>query len=453
MAIKARFTGFIGKIALAVLRTVDRYTNGSDSGRTAEQARQDPYTGLRRARERGPILRSYANRGWVVLGFDAAQAIFKDPRFGSDMRRNKWLTRALRAGANGRPVPPLDNPSMLSLDAPDHTRLRKLASKAFLHKYILSLRPQVEAIVERCLADIDTQIGQFDVIEQLANPLPAIVIAEMMGLPEADRTQFQAWSNALLGATNIDRPELIEPSSIAGEELEAYLADIIEQKRGQSGNDFICQLIAAEEEGDRLSAEEMYATCALLLNAGHETTTRLISNGLYLLLQHPEQLAMLKNDRSLMDNAIEEMLRYEPPVQFMPRFATEDITFCGKQIKRDQLVLVMISSANRDEASNPNGEVFDITRDAVKHVSFGHGIHLCLGLALARMEASIAFNALFDRFPNLGLAPQQVTWSNNIFVRGLEQLIVECGDPEQGVGEEAVVDEGISTALPQADTV
>jgi pimeloyl-[acyl-carrier protein] synthase len=438
MSLKSRTLQFAGKILLSVLRTIDRYINGSDSGRSPAQVRQDPYSGLRVARQRGPVLRSYANRGWMVLGFDEAQSVFKDPRFGSDMRRNKWLVRLLRAGANGRAVPPLDNPSMLTLDAPDHTRLRKLASRAFLNKYIQSLKPNIEAIVESCLADIESGPESFDVIEQFANPLPAIVIADMLGLPQEDRQQFQAWSNALLGVTNIDQPELIEPSTIAGEELEAYLANIIEQKRGQPGDDFICQLISAEEEGDRLSAEEMYATCALLLNAGHETTTRLIGNGLYLLLQHPEQLALLRDDRSLMANAIEEMLRYEPPVQFMPRFATEDIELYGKKIKQDQLVLVMISSANRDEAGNVNGEAFDITRESVQHVSFGHGVHLCLGLALARLEASIAFNALLDRFPNLGLAPQPVTWSNTMFVRGVEQLVLERGESAQATAEPAL---------------
>lgn len=428
MPLKTRIFQFVSKNVLVILRTLDHHVHGSDSGRSVDEVRQDPYLGFRLAREHGPVLRSYANRGWIVVGFEAAQAIFKDPRFGSDMRRNRWLVKLLRTGANGRAVPPLDNPSMLTLDAPDHTRLRKLASRGFLNKYIQSLQPQIEAIVERCLAGIDDGAERFDVIEQLASPLPAIVIAEMLGLPEADRKQFQAWSNDLLGITNIDQPELIESAGIAGEELQAYLTSMVEQKRYQPGEDFISQLIAAEEEGDRLSAEEMYSTCALLLSAGHETTTRLIGNGMYLLLKHPEQLKLLRNDRSLMDNAIEEVLRFEPPVQFMPRFATEDIEFYGKKVKKNQLLLVIIACANRDEVANPNGEVFDITRESVKHVSFGHGIHLCLGMALARLEARIVFKAILDRFPNMGMGSQDVTWSNNMFVRGVERLVVECGE-------------------------
>ena len=425
MPLKTRIFQILSKIVISILRTVDRYTNGSYSGRTAEQVRQDPYVGLAMARARGPVLRSYANRGWMVLGFDAAQAIFKDPRFGSDMRRNKFLVRLLRAGANGQPVQPLDNPSMLTLDAPDHTRLRKLASRGFLNKYIQSLQPQIEAIVDRCLSGIDDGASSFDVIEQLAKPLPAIVIAEMLGLPEADREQFQAWSNDMVGITNIEEPEWVERAGIASEALRDYLAGVIDAKRSQPGDDFITQLITAEEEGDRLSADEMYSTCALLLAAGHETTTRLIGNGLYLLLTHPDQLTLLCNDRSLMDNAIEEMLRYESPVQFMPRFATEDTEFFGKKIKKDQLLIVMIASANRDEAANANADVFDITRGDIKHVAFGHGIHLCLGMVLARLEARVAFNALLDRFPDMRMAEQDITWSNSILVRGVERLVVE----------------------------
>jgi cytochrome P450 len=429
MSLKSRVFRLLGKIVVAVLKLADRYISGSASGLGEKQVRQDPYSAFRIVRERGAVLRSYSMRGWLVFDFEQAQAVFKDPRFGADMRKNKFLVRVLRAGADGKQVPPLDNPSLLTLDAPDHTRLRKLVSRGFLNKYIQSLEPQIQSIVERCLSGIDVGEGRFDVLEQLANPLPAIVIAEMLGLPETDRDQFQAWSNDLVGLTNIEDPSMIARAAAANQELLAYLAAIIETKRCRPGDDFITQLIAAEEEGDRLSAEEMYSTCALLLSAGHETTTRLIGNGLYLLLQHPEQLALLRDDRSLMDNAIEEMLRYEPPVQFMPRFATQDLEFYGKQIKKDQLVVPLIASANRDEAANANPDVFDITRESIQHVSFGYGIHLCLGLALARLEARVALNTLLDRFPNMSLAEQEIVWTENPFVRGMEKLLVDLNDP------------------------
>jgi cytochrome P450 len=285
------------------------------------------------------------------------------------------------------------------------------------------------------LSGIDVGAERFDVMAQLAKPLPAIVIAEMLGLPEADRTQFQAWSDDLVGLSNIGEPAMIEKAAAANQELLTYLAGVIESKRAAPGEDFIAQMIAAEEEGDRLSAEEMYSTCVLLLSAGHETTTRLIGNGLYLLLQHPDQLALLQQDRSLMDNAIEEMLRFEPPVQFMPRFATEDMEFFGKKLKKDQLVIALIASANRDEAANADPDVFDITRESIRHIAFGHGIHMCLGLALARLEARVALNAVLDRFPNMRLAQQEIVWTANPFVRGVEQLIVECGNPDDQGGQ------------------
>jgi pimeloyl-[acyl-carrier protein] synthase len=194
----------------------------------------------------------------------------------------------------------------------------------------------------------------------------------------------------------------------------------------------ISRLIQAEEEGDRLTVDELYSTCVLLLVAGHETTTRLISNGVYLLLKHPEQLLKLKDDPSLGPNAIEEMLRYEPPVQLMPRFALEDTEFFGKTIKKNQLIVPMIASANRDPAANDNPDDIDISRENIKHVSFGHGIHLCLGLSLARLEGRIAINILLERFPDMTLVDQKIVWTPLPLVRGMDNLVVQTNEsPEK----------------------
>ena len=425
MSIKSRLIQTTGPATLRLLRFVDRLVNGSHSGVDAADMRRDPYAEYKLLRLNGPVLRSYANRGWIILGFEQVQAVFKDSRFISDLRKNKFIVNVIRAAADGRKVPILDEPSMLNLDAPDHTRLRKLVARGFLHKYIQSLEPAISTIVDKCLDGIDLTADKFDLVDQLAKPLPAIVIAEMLGLPEKDRVQFQKWSNDLLGLTMLDDPEMIALATIANVELVEYFKQIIEQKRQSPGQDLITQLIAAEEEGDRLTAHEMYATCVLLLTAGHETTTRLISNGMCALLQHPEQLAMLQRDPSLTPNAVEEMLRYEPPVQFMPRIAAQDIDFYGNKIKKNQLLLVSIASANRDEFANPDPDTFDITRESVQHVSFGHGIHLCLGLSLARLEAKVAINALLQRYPNMTLTPQTIDWSSNQFVRGMAHLYVD----------------------------
>jgi cytochrome P450 len=255
--------------------------------------------------------------------------------------------------------------------------------------------------------------------------LPAVVIAEMLGLPEADLPRFQDMSNRLLGLTALGNEALMQAGAIANDELEDYFKQAIEEKRKSPGQDLLSRLIEAEAEGDRLSPEEMYSTCVLLLVAGHETTTRLISNGMYTLLQHPAQLELLRRDPSLIPNAIEEMLRYEPPVQLLARFARSDMEFFGKKIKKNQMILPIIGSANRDPRANENPDVFDVTRKNIKHVSFGHGIHLCLGLNLARLEAKVAINALLKRFPAMTLADQEIVWTNIPLVRGMEHLLLD----------------------------
>ncbi len=438
MALKNQLFNRASVAALVVLRLLDRYVSGSNMGRTIEEARRDPHTGYRHLRQLGPVVRSYASRGWLVTHFEAVQAASRDPRFGNDMRKNRFLSTVLRAAADGRPVPVLDSPSMIVLDPPDHTRLRRLVSQGFTNRYVQTLAPRIERIVAQCLDGLEDE-GEVDIVERLARPLPAIVIAEMLGLPEADREQFRVWAHQMLGITAVGEPELIEQATIANEELVDYLQGVIEQKRQQPDDDIISQLIAAEEAGDRLTAQEMYSTCTLLLNAGHLTTTSLIGSGLWLLLRHPEQLEKLRADRSLMDNAIEEMLRFEAPVQFTPRFALEDMTFYGKHIRKNQLVLLMVACANRDEIANSNPGLFDITREEINHVAFGHGIHLCLGLALARLEAKIAFNAILDRFDSLDLIDRDPPWAQNALVRGPDRLLVRfCAGEERAYLQSAV---------------
>lgn len=424
MSIKKIVFQKTAQFALAVLKFADRIHLGPGFDSESFDTQMDPYSWYKALRSKAPVIRSYANRGWLVLGFEQVQATFKDQRFGTDMRQNKFLAKVLRAAADGKEVQFLDNPSMLNLDPPDHSRLRKLVSQGFLKKYILSLEPNITRIVEECLSGIDPTAQSFDLMESLAKPLPAIVIAEMLGLPQEDRDQFQVWSHELLGIAMIEDPDLVERGNNANNQLIEYFTRIIEEKRVSRGQDLICQLIAAEEEGDRLSAQEMYSTCVLLLLAGHETTTRLISNGMYTLLQHPDQLELLREDPALTPNAIEEMLRFEPPVQMMPRFAKQDLEYYGEQIKKDQLIMVGIGSANRDPLANENPDVFDITRKDISHVSFGYGIHLCLGMSLARLEGKVAINALLKRFPRMTLATLEPDWGSNGLVRGMEHLVI-----------------------------
>ncbi len=425
---KRKLLQVIGQFVITILRKVDYYFTGGSSGLTFEEEIEDPYRAFKLMRARGNIVRTYMQRGWMVLGFEEAQTVFRDQRFGSDIRKNKFLVSVLRLASDGRPVSFIDNPTLLNLDPPDHTRLRKLVSKGFLHKFILSLEPRIGAIVNQCLNSYEPESGQFDILTQLAKPLPAIVIAELLGLPATDLPRFQQLSEHLLGLTAIGNDEKLELGAIANEELNDYFREVIEEKRKNPDQAMISHLIDAEEEGDRLTVEELYSTCVLLLIAGHETTTRLIGNGMHLLLKHPDQLATLKEDPSLCENAVEEILRFEPPVQLMPKFALEDMEFYGKKLKKNQLIMPIIASANRDPAANSNPDVFDITRKDIQHVSFGYGIHLCLGLTLARLEGRIAINMLLERFPDMTLADQKIVWNDMQLVRGMENLLIETNE-------------------------
>ena len=434
MSLKKTLLRALGQLALRLLTTIDTISYGRGPRPGVLENRNNPYLWLNRLRSKAPVVRSFATRGWLVLGFKEVQAAFKDPRLSSDMRHNPFLVSLLRAAADGQKIQLLDDPSMLSLDAPDHTRLRKLVSHGFLRKYILSLEPHIKRIVDESLAKVDPGT-QFDLMEVLAKPLPAIVIAELLGLPDSDREQFQAWSNELLGIALIDDPDMVERGNNANNALIEYFTGIIEQKRQTPSQDLIGQLIAAEEEGDRLTAGEMYSTCVLLLLAGHETTTRLIGNGMHALLQNPDQVAQLQQDPSLTPNAVEEMLRYEPPVQMMARFAKQDMDFHGAAIKKNQLVLLVIAAANRDATENDHPDTFDIHRAHPSHVSFGYGIHLCLGLALARLEAQVAIDALLAKFPDLTLADQTVDWQVGGLVRGMEHLYLETAQQANTAAE------------------
>jgi len=246
----------------------------------------------------------------------------------------------------------------------------------------------------------------------------------MMGLPDKDLDQFQSWSEDLLvGVGGIGTSkEDIKKSGDAYEALINYFEEIILKRKNSPGEDFIGKLIKAEEEGDKLNIKEMYGTCLLLLIAGHETTTRLIGNGMFTLFKHQEQLDYLKNNHDLIPNAIEEILRYEPPVHATVRFAENDMTYDEKSYKRGTPFAVSIAGANRDPEANNNPNEFDILRKEIKHISFGYGPHMCIGASLARIESRIAFEVLFDRYPKLNLMEKNPVWGKNLIFRGFDHL-------------------------------
>ena len=390
---------------------------------------KDPYKTYNSMRSHKPILFSQTTRLHWVTKMEFAQEILRDKRFSVDDRKypiaDKRRKEFKKAGREIM-LDQFENPSMLKLDPPDHSRIRKLVQYGFTNRYITSLEPEIKKVVDSCLDRVHNH-NSFDLIEDLAKPLPAIVIAKMMGLPNEDLDQFQAWSEDLLvGVGGIGTSkEDIKKSGDAYEALINNFEKIILTRKDSPGDDFIGKLIQAEEEGDKLNIKEMYGTCLLLLIAGHETTTRLIGNGMFALFNHPENISHLRNDFSLIPNAIEEMLRYEPPVHATVRFAENDMVYNNKSYKRGTPFAVSIAGANRDPEANANPNEFNIFRDNIKHISFGYGPHMCIGASLARIESRIAFETLFERFNELTLLDKNPAWGKNLIFRGFDNLQVK----------------------------
>ena len=316
-------------------------------------------------------------------------------------------------------------PTILTADPPVHSRLRKLVSKAFTPRRVRELEPRVREITSDLLSRA-TDSSEFEAMAALANPLPVIVIAELLGVSAGDHTQFKQWSNDMI--TSFGQENVVNGPSEAGiaarNELRRYLADAIKQRSANPGDDLISALVAAREESDALSEDELLAFVVLLLLAGNETTTNLIGNGLLALCRDPDQQNRLRDNRDLIPKAIEEMLRYDPPVQMTVRIATASTNVGGTDIAEGSLSFILLAAANRDEAHFPKPETFDVARDPNEHVSFGEGIHFCLGAPLARLEGVIAIEQMLDKFPRLQLADQQakLEYRGSMALRGLSEL-------------------------------
>jgi len=334
-----------------------------------------------------------------------------------------------RFSAHKRPFPGLEDSaamrgllsSLLAIDPPDHTRLRTLVTKAFTPRMVEALRPRIQAIVDERL-DAAQAAGRLELIGDLACPLPVTVIAELLGVPPADRERFKRWSDDL--ATMADATLALaglEPAERAVAELEGYLREVFAERRSRPRENLITALVHAQAEGQVLTDEELLTTCILLLVAGNETTTNLIGNGVLALLEHPRELARLSEDPSLIRAAVEEMLRCDSPVQLTSRLAIEDVRIGGKDIRAGTEVDLLLGAANRDPGHFPDPDRFDVGRPENRPVAFGYGIHFCLGAALARVEAQVAVGALVQRFPRLRLdgAPER---RPGVVLRGLGSL-------------------------------
>ena len=383
----------------------------------------DPYTIYHRLREKHPVIRVPQIDAWVVTSYDAVATGLRSPMFSSDRYprvRQRLAEKGLDHLATDRVR------SLIHRDPPDHTRLRGLVNKAFTPKTVAALEGRIQTIVDELLDDVVG--GGMDIVQSLAYPLPVIVIAEMLGIPAEDRGRFKTWSDEIsivFGGDLAAIPEaMIRQAAKAREELVTYLVDAVSKRRATPRDDLLTAMIRAEEDGGRMSEDELYSTAVLLLIAGNETTTNLIGNGLYALLKHPDQHARVWADPSLIPNAIEEMLRYDSPVQLTSRLAKSNMEIEGTKIPAGDWVFFILGSANRDPAQFPDPDRFDLDRTNTKHVSFGAGSHFCLGAPLARLEALVAFRSLGKRFPKLQLDAEKPEYRNNFNLRGLKSLKV-----------------------------
>jgi cytochrome P450 len=360
---------------------------------------------------------------WLLTGYAEVEAALADPRLAKDPRNAHSPDELARAPALPEETRYMRS-NLLYRDPPDHTRLRRLVSKAFTPRTVERLRPRVQAIAD-ALLDAAAGRGGMDVIGEYAFPLPITVIAEMLGIPAADRERFRDWSDVLLTAI---APQPMGPAVVeAARGLRQYLEARFEERRRAPSGDLISGLLQAEEAGDRLGTEELQGMVYLLLVAGYETTVNLIGSGVLALLQHPGQLARLRGDPALLPSAVEELLRFCAPVMMSTlRYAAEDVALGGAVIPKGGMVFVVIGAANRDPARFASPDDLDITRAVNKHLAFGHGVHYCLGAPLARMEGEIALGTLLRRMPDLrlGVAPEALRWRPNLILRGLVNLPV-----------------------------
>jgi cytochrome P450 len=385
------------------------------------EGRANPYPIYRRVREEDPVHESPMMGGWFLFKHEHVSLI-RDARFvqrGPGFEQVEARYEEMDAAAWGR----MASGFMLTMDPPDHTRLRSLITKAFTPRAVEALRPRIRDIVGSLLGALKPK-DDADLISEFAYPLPITVICELLGV-SGDRDRFRAWSAVIGKALDYDMPDVMQAASRASEEMTEYFVPIIDERRRHPGDDLLSALIAAEDDGDRLTRDEVIANLILLLFAGHETTVNLIGNGTLALMRHRDQWQRLCADPSLARRAVEELLRYDSPVQLTSRNAAVDVEVGGKTIEAGQHVIFILGSANRDPDVIADPDTLDITRPDVRHLSFGGGIHFCVGAPLARLEGEIAFESLVTEFPGLRLSGEDLEWREMLVLHGLKALPVQ----------------------------
>jgi cytochrome P450 len=395
-----------------------------------DEFRAVSYETFARMRDQDPVVRQPGVDGetmlWFVTRYDDAVAVLSDDaRFTRDPARGLSPEQyAAYAAELPEPLTFIEN-HMLNKDGDDHRRLRRLVTKAFTPRMVERLRPRIQEIADELLDGIEER-KTMDLVEEFAFPLPITVIAELLGIPAADRASFRRWSNALV--TPAFTPDDIERQVAEASAFVSYLRTLFEARRTEPADDLISALLHAEDRGDTLSEHELFSMVALLIIAGHETTVSLIGNAMLALLQRPDQRSRLEEDPALVGTAIEELLRFDNPVErTLNRWATDNVQLNGQTIERGDNVIVILGSANRDPARFKRADELDLERPDNKHLAFGRGSHYCLGAPLARLEGEIAVSTLLRRFPALRLAvpPEQLSWRPVPLFRSLVELPVE----------------------------
>ncbi len=408
---------------MAARMAVERLETGIVFNPLRKEMRADPHPFYRALRERDPVHRSRPADGWVLTRYADILTVLGDRTFSSDERNlrryNRYMRRRRLAG-----VPDAyreDRITMLRIDPPDHTRLRNLVSKAFTPRAVEAMRSRIEEIVDQLIAPLSRRRGT-ELVRDFAAPLPVVVIAEMLGVPSEDQERFRAWSDEIIRTLGDNTLEDERAAHTAMDELGEYFAKIAEQRRAEPRDDLLSALVAAEEQGDRLSAGELFGTLVLLLVAGNETTTKLICNAAVALLRNPEQLELLRAEPKRVAGAVDEFMRYDGPVQLTSRMVLEDRSLGGHRLRRGQQLVLLLAAANRDPEQFEHPDRLIVSRENVRHLGFSHGTHFCLGAQLARLEAGLALEALITRLPGLRFADEPIEWGSNTVLRGPRTL-------------------------------
>jgi cytochrome P450 len=387
----------------------------------------DPYPAYRHMREQAPVCRDDKTGFLLVTRYADVYPLLRDRRLSSDQVGAFMARLPEEQQAALAPLRDILTNRVTFTDNPVHHRIRGLMQLAFTPRHVEKMRPVIEAEVNG-LIDRVQSAGRMDLVADLADPLPSHVICEMLGLPPGDRARFKGWTDdiyAFLGLSPVPLADRAATAVRSAMQIKAYLAGLFAEIRRNPQDDLLSALVAAEQQGDRLSDTELYSNVVSLINASHETTTNLIANTILTLLRNPDQWQRLRDDPRLIDGVVEEGLRYESPIQMLARIAVEDVPVGGATVARGERVALVIGSANRDPALCPDPDRFDATRGETKHVAFGGGPHFCLGAALGRLEGQVAIAAVARRLPGLRLTGAELRWRPYPVFRGLVSLPVE----------------------------